>query len=57
MPSTAHQTTHKLEERISTLSDKSREICQSIETEIQREKIMGGKRIEHPTVAGQHQTI
>lgn len=44
MPLIAHQTTHKVEERISELNDRLREIFQSIETEIQREKIMGGGR-------------
>lgn len=45
MPSMAHQTTHKVEERINELSDKSREIGQSTETEIQWGKIMGRQRI------------
>ena len=38
MPSRAHQTAHKVEERISELGDKSRELCLSTETKTQREK-------------------
>ena len=45
MLSMAHQTTHKVEERINELSDKSRELGQSTETEIQRGKIMGRQTI------------
>lgn len=57
MPSRAHQTAHKVEERISELGDKSRELCLSTETKTQRENITGGKRMEHSRAAGRHQTI
>lgn len=53
----ANQTTHRVKGRISELNEKSREIFQSLETEIQREKTMGETRTEAPRTAGQHQTI
>lgn len=44
MPSMVHQTTRKVEERISELNNKSTEIFKSTETETQREQIMRGKK-------------
>lgn len=44
MPSMAHQTTPKVEQRISELKDKSIEIFNTIETETQREQIMRRKK-------------
>lgn len=44
MASMVHQTTHKVEERISELNNKSTEIFKSTETETQREQIMRGKK-------------
>lgn len=44
MASMVHQTTRKVEERISELNNKSTEIFKSTETETQREQIMRGKK-------------
>lgn len=44
MASMVHQTTRKVEERISELNNKSTEIFKSTETETQREQIMRGEK-------------
>lgn len=53
----AHQTTHKVEERISELNRKSTEIFKSRETETQREQIMRGKKEENIKSYYQYQII
>lgn len=60
MPLMAHQTTHKVEERISELNDRSIEIFQSIETETQREKIMGegiSNKLTYVALKSQKKTV